>query len=97
MTLENSSSSEEEEEESNGGRPPLQEVEFPTPSLRAVEAIVEQAPAAGVEAPTTGRSVERASASTAGARVSATVATTGAAAAPLEPLRKSKWGFSSLR
>jgi hypothetical protein len=57
----------------------------------------------GAEAPATRRSVEEAacaaeeSASAAGALASAAAATMGATAAPTEPSRKRKRGFSNLR
>jgi hypothetical protein len=73
------------------------------PSPRAVEAAKEQAPMVGVEAPTAGRSVEdavcaaEAPVSAAGASGSAAAATTGATTASVEPSRKRKRGFSTLR
>jgi hypothetical protein len=96
-TPENLSSEEEEdEEESDGGRAPTERWNPPSPSLRAVEAAEEQAPAVGAEMPAAGRSVEEA-ARAAEASVSATVAAMGITATTLETLRKRKWGFSSLR
>jgi hypothetical protein len=53
-------------------------------------------PATGVEAPAAGRSVEEV-ARAAGASESAAAAMTGAVAAPPEPSRKRKRGFSSSR
>jgi hypothetical protein len=56
-----------------------------------------------VEAPTAGRSTEEAARATevpahvAEAFGSETVATPAAATAPVEPLKKRKWGFSTLR
>jgi hypothetical protein len=73
------------------------------PSSRAAETVEEQAPGAGAESPAAGRSTEEA------ARVaevpthvteafgSATVATPAAATPPVEPSKKRKWGFSTLR
>jgi hypothetical protein len=60
-------SSEEEEEESDRGRaPPTERWNFPPPSPRAAKVVVEQAPAAGTEAPAAEQSVEQAPARAAG-------------------------------
>jgi hypothetical protein len=97
------SSSEEEEEESDGGRPP-REVESPTPVTKGCRGSSGADATEGAEAPAAGRSLEQVPsratgvpASAAGALVSAAATTKGAAAAPAEPSRKRKWGFSSLR
>jgi hypothetical protein len=97
------SSSEEDEEESDGGRAPSERWDPAPPSPRAVEAVEEQPPGAGAEAPTIGQSVEgtacatEAPTRTAEVSGSATVATTAATTAPVEPSRKRKRGFSTLR
>jgi hypothetical protein len=71
-----------------GGDPP-ERWNPPPPSPWAAEAVEEQTPAAG-------RSVGEAACATE-APASAMVTTTGATAAPPEPSRKRKRGFSSLR
>jgi hypothetical protein len=94
------SSSDEDEEESDGGRAPSERWDPTPPSPRAVE---EQAPGAGAEAPAIGQSVEgtvcatEAPTRTAEVSGSAAVATTAATTAPVEPSRKRKRGFSTLR
>jgi hypothetical protein len=85
-----------------GGRPPERWEPAP-PSPRAVEAAEEQAPGEGAEAPTTRRSTEGAArvaeapVRAAEASGSAAVVTPAAASTPVEPLRKRKRGFSTLR
>jgi hypothetical protein len=72
------------------------------PSPRVVEAAEKQALVAGAEAPAAGRSTEEmactaeASARTTEASGSTAVAMTGTTAAPTEPSRKRKRGFSTL-
>jgi hypothetical protein len=103
VTSEYSSSKEEEEEESDGGQAPLERWEPAPPSLRAAEAAEDQAPRAGAKAPAAGRSTEEAAhtaevlAHAAEASGSTTVATSAVASAPVEPSRRSKRGFSTLR
>jgi hypothetical protein len=66
------------------------------PSPRAAEAAKEQALRAGAEAPAARQSTEEAARATE-AYGSAAVATPAATTAPIEPLRKKKRGFSTLR
>jgi hypothetical protein len=78
------------------GAGPPERWEPAAPSPRVVEAVEEQAPGAGAEASAVGRSTEEA-ARAAEASGSATVVTSAAASAPVEPSRKRKRGFSTLR
>jgi hypothetical protein len=81
--------SSDEEERSDGGRATPDRCNSPPLSPRAEEAVVELVPAAGVEAPAAGPSVE-ASAGAAGAPA-------GVTEVPPQPSRKRKRGFSNLR
>jgi hypothetical protein len=103
VTSEYSSSNKEEEEESDGGRALPERWEPAPPSPRAAEAAEETAPGAGAGA-LVARQPMREATRAAEARVhtmevtrGAAVATSVAATTPVEPPRKRKWGFSTLR
>jgi hypothetical protein len=109
-TLEDSSSEEEEEEEDDGGRVLPERWEPAPPSPRAAGAAREQAPGVGAGGPVAKRSTTEAARAAevpvrvaeAPARVAeafggAAAATPAAPAVPVEPSRKRKCGFSTLR
>jgi hypothetical protein len=85
-----------EEEESDGGQAPSERWEPAPPSPRAAEAAEEQVPGAGAEVPTARQYTEGA-ACTAEASGSAAAAVAAATTTPVEPSRKRKRGFSTLR
>jgi hypothetical protein len=95
-TEEYSSSDKEEEEESDGGRVPPERWQPSPPSPRAGEAVEETVPAAGARAPAARqlvREATRAAETVGGATAVALVAATTS----VEPPRKRKRGFSTLR